>query len=133
MPINGATVLVGATGATTTGGTSITLSSDGHEIKNGVRIVDAAETNFLEQLQMTLKARHPQKQSDGSYSKAKRWATIVKPYQIASGDYVFNLARIETEIHHETPEADAMSIYMLGAQFFYDADFGLFLKSGSLL
>jgi len=121
-----------ATGGTTTGGTAMALSSDGVEVKNGIHVADAAETNFLVRTNVTLKTRNPQKQADGTYSKAKRWYTVVVPKQIASGEIVFNLVRIEEEIHPETTAAEQTNIEMLGAQYFTDSDLDGFRQSGSL-
>lgn len=121
-----------ATGGTTTAGAAMALSSDGVEVKNGIHVADMAETNFLIRTNITLKTRNPQKQSDGSYSKAKRYATIVVPKQIASGEIVFNLVRNEIEAHPETTEAELTNLHMLGAQFYTDSDFAAFRSNGSL-
>lgn len=121
-----------ATGGTTTGGTAMALSSDGQEVKNGIHVADMGESNFLVRTNMTLKTRNPQKQSDGSYSKAKRYATIVVPKLLASGDYSYNLVRIEVEAHPETTSAELTNLHMLGAQIFTDSDLTAFLTTGSL-
>jgi hypothetical protein len=121
-----------STGGTTTGGTAMALSSDGVVVKNGVHVADMAESNFLVRTNATFRTRNPQKQSDGSYSKAKRWATIVVPKELASGEICFNLVRIEVEAHPETTDAELTNIHMLGAQVFTDSDLTAFLKNGSL-
>lgn len=121
-----------ATSGTTVGGTAMALSSDGVEVKNGVHVADMAESNFLLRTNATLKTRNPQKQSDGSYSKAKRYGTIVVPKQLASGEIVFNLVRNEIEAHPETTDAELTNLHMLGAQFYTDSDLADFRKNGSL-
>lgn len=121
-----------ATSGTTVGGTAMALSSDGQEVKNGVHVADMAESNFLIRTNMTLKTRNPAKQSDGSYSKAKRYATIVVPKLLASGDYAFNLVRVEVEAHPETSTSELTNLHMLGAQIFTDSDLTAFLQNGSL-
>jgi hypothetical protein len=125
-------LLKNATGASATGGTALSLTSDGVEVKNGIHVSDPDETNFLLKTNMTLKNRNPQKQADGSYSKAKRYATIVVPKIIASGEVVYNLVRIEVEAHHETTSAELTNLHLLGSQVFFDADLQPFLNSGSL-
>jgi hypothetical protein len=132
MTISALSLQKDATGGTTTGGTAMALSSDGQEVKNGIHVADMAETNFLVRTNATLKTRNPQKQSDGSYSKAKRYATIVVPKQIASGEISFNLVRIEVEAHPESTDAELTNLHMLGAQIFTDSDLTAFLKTGSL-
>lgn len=121
-----------ATGGTTTGGTAMSLTDDGQDVKNGIHVADAGEPNFLVRTNLTLRTRNPQRQSDGTYSKAKRFATVVVPKVITSGDVVYNLVRIEVEAHPETTDAELTNLHMLGAQIFTDADLEAFLKTGSL-
>jgi hypothetical protein len=121
-----------ATGGTTTGGTAMALSSDGVDVKNGIHVADMAEDNFLVRTNITLKTRNPQKQPDGSYSKAKRYATIVVPKEIASGEIVYNLRRLESEDHPETTAAERTNLDMLAAQVYTDSDLAAFRSNGSL-
>lgn len=132
MGINTLSLMKNATGGTTTGGTAMALSSDGQEVKNGVHVADMSETNFIVRTNVTLKTRNPQRLSDGSYSKAKRYGTLVVPKLLASGEVSFNLIRIEIEAHPETTDAELTNLHMLGAQFFTDSDLTAFLKTGSL-
>lgn len=132
MSISTLSLQKNATGGTTTGGTAMALASDGVSVKNGIHVADMAETNFLVRTNLTLKTRNPAKQSDGTYSKAKRYATIVVPKAIASGEVVFNLVRIETEAHPETTDAELTNLFMLGAQLLTDSDLTAFFKTGSL-
>jgi hypothetical protein len=131
MPITGLSLMKDATGGTTTAGTALAFSSDGVDVKNGVHIA-AMGQDFLDRTNITLKTRNPQKQSDGTYSKAKRYATLVAPKTIASGEVVFPLVRIEVELHPEMTAAEVTNIRMLGAQLFTDADLLSFLEDGSL-
>lgn len=132
MSISTLSLQKNATGGTTTGGTAMALASDGVSVKNGIHVADMAETNFLVRTNLTLKTRNPAKQSDGTYSKAKRYATIVVPKAIASGEVVFNLVRIETEAHPEMTDAELTNLFMLGAQLLTDSDLTAFFKTGSL-
>lgn len=132
MSISNLSLQKNATGGTTTGGTAMALSSDGVSVKNGIHVADMGEVNFLVRTNLTLKTRNPAKQADGTYSKAKRFATIVVPKAIASGEVVFNLVRIETEAHPETTDAELTNLMMLGAQLLTDSDLTAFFKTGSL-
>lgn len=132
MTISALSFMKDATGGTTTAGAAMALSSDGQEVKNGVHVADMSETNFLIRTNATLKTRNPQKQSDGSYSKAKRYGTIVVPKLLASGEICFNLVRNEIEAHPETTDAELTNLHMLGAQFYTDSDLADFRKNGSL-
>jgi hypothetical protein len=132
MGISTLSLMKNATGGTTTGGTAMALTSDGVDVKNGVHVADAAESNFLVRTNLTLKTRNPARQADGSYSKAKRNVTIVVPKALASGEVCFNLVRIEVETHPETVAAELTNLHMLGAQVFTDSDLASFLQSGNL-
>lgn len=121
-----------ATSGTTTGGAAMALSSDGQEVKNGVHVADMSEADFTVRTNLTLKTRNPVKQADGSYSKAKRFITIVVPKALDDLSIVFNLVRIEVEAHPKTTDAELTNLHMLGAQMFTDVDLTAFLKTGSL-
>lgn len=132
MSISTLSLQKNATGGTTTGGTAMALSSDGVSVKNGIHVADMNEVNFLVRTNLTLKTRNPAKQADGTYSKAKRFATIVVPKIITSGEVVFNLVRVETEAHPQMTDAELTNLMMLGAQLLTDSDLTAFFKTGSL-
>jgi hypothetical protein len=121
-----------ATGGTTTGGTAMALSSDGVDVKNGIHLADMSELNFIIRSNMTLRTRNPVLQNDGSYSKAKRYITIVVPKILADGSVSFPLRRIECEDHPEMTAAEITNLNMLAAQVFTDSDLANFLLYGSL-
>lgn len=132
MGFQALSLMKNATGATITGGTAMALSSDGQEVKNGVHVADMGDDNFITRANVTFKTRNPARQSDGSYSKAKRFVTVVVPKQLTSGDIAFNLVRIEMEVHPETSASEQTNLQMLGAQVFTDSDLTAFLRNGSL-
>jgi hypothetical protein len=121
-----------ATGGTTTGGSSIPLSSDGVAVKNGVHVADMTEADFTLRTNMSLRTRNPVRNVDGSYTKAKRYITIVVPKDLGDDGVVFNLVRIEIEAHPKTTEAELTNLHMLGAQMFTDSDLADFRMYGSL-
>lgn len=132
MPINGLVLKKNATGATITAGTDITFESDGTDVKNGVHVTDIGESNFLVRTNITFKTRNPSVQPDGSYSKAKRNATIVVPKILTDGSVSFNLVRVETEIHPESSASEILNLHLLGAQYFTDPDLESFRNIGSI-
>lgn len=132
MPILGLSLQQDATGGTTTGGTAMALSSDGQEVKNGIHVADMGESDFTVRTNMTLRTRNPQKQADGTYSKGKRWVTIVVPKDLGDDGIVFNLIRIEMEVHPKTLASELLNLEMLGAQVFTDSDLADFRANGSL-
>jgi hypothetical protein len=132
MPITGLELQQDATGGTTTGGTSMALSSDGVEVKNGVHVADMSEADFTIRSNMSFRTRNPQRLADGTYSKGKRYVTIVVPKDLGDDGIVFNLVRIEVEVHPKATVAEQTNLHMLGAQVFTDADIQDFLLNGSL-
>jgi hypothetical protein len=123
-----------ATSGTTVGGTATALSSDGVDVKNGVHIADMTETDFTVRTNIMFRNRNPSRLSDGSYTKGKRFITVVVPKDLGddAGGVVFNLIRIEVEAHPKTTVAELTSLHMLGAQMFTDSDVTDFLVNGSL-
>lgn len=131
MPISGLTLMKDATGGTTTAGTAITLQDDGVEVKNGRHVGDMGD-DFITRTNLTFRTRNPQRNADGTYTKAKRWGTIVVPKVLADGSISYDLVRIEMEVHPETTAAEQVNLEMLAAQFFTDADLASFRRNGSL-
>lgn len=132
MSIENMSLLKDATAGSVTGGTAMALSSDGVEVKNGKHLADSGESNFLIRTNMTLRTRNPVRQADGTYTKGKRWVTVVSPKILADGTTTFNLSRHEIEIHPETTDAEISNMLFLGAQVFTDSDLTSFHKIGSL-
>jgi hypothetical protein len=132
MSISALSLMKNATSGTVTGGTAMALSSDGEEVKNGVHVADMSESDFTIRTNMTLRTRNPVKQPDGSYSKGKRWMTIVVPKSLDDGSIVFNLVRQEMEIHPKTTTAEIANIELLASQMWTDSDLSDFRRNGSL-
>lgn len=132
MSISSLSLQKDATGMTVTAGTPLTLSSDGVEVKNGVHVADMNEADFTIRTNITFRTRNPQFLSDGSYTKAKRFATIVVPKNLGVDGIVFNVVRIEVEAHPKTTLAELTNLHLLGAQIFTDADLASFRNNGSL-
>lgn len=132
MPINGSTIMMGATGGTITGGTSATFSQDGVEVKNGIHVADSSEADFTIRPNATFRNRNPELLPDGSYSKAKRSISYVKPKKLTSGSVVFNVARIELEMHPEMSVTEVANLRYEAAQMLLDADFTNFITLGTL-
>lgn len=132
MPISGATVMAGATGITVTAGTSKTYSPNGVVVPSGIQIADTAETDYRIRKNMTFKNRQPTLDSLGVYSKDKKGATYVQPKILASGKTVFNLIRVEREVHPESTAAEALELNYIAAQLVSDPDFASLWSVGSL-
>lgn len=133
MPIQNMIIKAGATSLSVTGGTDITYTPDGTVIEGGVHTANAAQPDFRIRENITWKNKQPALQPDGSYSKAKRSAVIVFPKLLASGKTVFNLCRLELEVHPETSVAEALNLQLQAAQLLTDSDNASFWSAGSLL
>lgn len=132
MSIFDLALVADATSGSITGGTAMTLEEDGVVVPNGVHLADMGVEDFLVRPHITLRTRVPQKQSDGTYSKAKRYGTIVVPRMLDSGLIVYDLVRIEKEFYPSLTAAGHTNLDLLGAQFFIDANLANFRKFGSL-
>jgi hypothetical protein len=133
MPISGMTILDDSTAqAAPTGGSAVTLEEDGVTVANGKHVADSGNADFLTRLNATFRNRPPALQADGSWSKAKRSAMIVQPKELADGSYVFNLVRVELEIHPESTATEVQTLRYNGSQLLTDADVDDFISTGSL-
>lgn len=131
MAVQNASILAGATIAPS-GGSAITYSPNGQTIQNGVQLIDAAVTDYRIRPTVTLKVKNPVLDSNSVYSKDRKSILLVEPIILASGKVVFNLLRIEREIHPETSAANAFGFNTKGAQLLTDSDFTNFWAAGSL-
>lgn len=132
MPINGMTLLSGAT-VSAAGGTSKTFNVDGIQVKSGIHVSDMSVTDFRVRPGITFKSRMPTKRADGSWQKGKFSATIVVPKLLADGKTVeYPLGRIELEPHAESTDAEIVAILCYMAQVCFDSDTISFMKTGSL-
>jgi len=132
MSLQNATLMDGATAMAPTGGSTMTFTPDGTVVPNGVHTANSAQTDFRIRENMTIKVKNPSLGTDGVYSKDKKSITYVEPKILASGKVVFNLIRIEREVHPESTAAEALNLSMMGAQILSDSDFLSFWSGGSL-
>lgn len=131
MSVQNASIQAGATIAPT-GGSAVTYTPNGQTIQNGIQLIDAAVTDYRIRPTVTLKVKNPVLDSNSVYSKDRKSILLVEPILLASGKVVFNLIRIEREVHPETTAANALGFNTKAAQLLTDADFTAFWASGSL-
>lgn len=131
MPVQNASISAGAT-ISAAGGTAVNYTPNGITIQNGVQLIDAAITDYRIRPTLTLKVKAPVLDKDMVYSKDRKSMLLVEPILLASGRVVFNLLRIEREIHPETTAANALSFNTKGAQLLTDVDFTHFWSAGSI-
>lgn len=132
MALQNAVVKTGASAMTPTGGSDETFTPDGVAVANGLHLADAAQTDFRIRKNMSVKNKVSTLSATGEYSKDKKSITFVAPKILANGKTVFNLIRIEREVHPESTAAESLDLNMIGAQLLTDADFTAFWASGSM-
>lgn len=131
MGIEQITLKQDATSAAITGGTDLVFESDGQPVNGGIHVMAPAVTDFRVRPNITFKTKSPVL-NNGVYSKGKRWITPVFPKILADGTTVYNLSRIEIEVHPETTEAERSNQILITAQLLFNAAVQSFLTSGSL-
>lgn len=132
MSVENCTLKEDATSLTTVGGTDITFTEDGVEVSGGIHVSAAGVTDFTVRPHITAKNRNPVLQGDGTWTKAKRTVTAVFPKTLSNGNTVFNLVRIDQEVHPETSATDALNIKLMGSQILASSEFANFFAAGSL-
>lgn len=133
MSLQNAAIATGATSVAVTGGSQITFSPDGQAVVNGIHLVVTADVDFRTRRNLTVKQKSPTlNTSTGEYSKDRKSLTYVVPKILENGKTVFNLIRIEREVHPESSAADAFELNMVGAQLVSDPDFDGFWATGTL-
>lgn len=131
MPINGATILEGAT-CSATGGTAKTFSQNGANIKNGVQVVDTSVIDSRLRPAFTATSRVAAQQPDGKWSFERRDLTLVRPKLLADGSVAFNSVRVIFAFHPESSAAEIAELKGSACQPLFDADFANYFLIGSL-
>ena len=132
MGLKNMSLLAGTT-VSSTGGTAVVFTDDSVSIQNGVHLVVPADADYQTRRSVTAKCKPPTVDAvTGVYSKDKKSLTLTLPLVLPSGKVVFNLIRIEREVHPSLPAASALELNKLGAQLLTDADTDGFWTAGSL-
>lgn len=132
MGLKNMSLITGGTVATT-GGAALTFAEDGVSIQNGLHLMVPADADYQTRRQVTAKYRPPVLDSKTNvYGKDKKSLTLTQPIVLADGKVVFNVIRIEREVHPSVTAAAALDLCVLGAQLLVDADCVAFWATGSL-
>lgn len=132
MSVDNCTFKENATGLTPVGGTDVTYTEAGVSVPGGINVANAAQVDFRIRENITFKNRNPTKQSDGSFSKAKRSVVHLFPKLIASGEVVYNLVRTDFEIHPETTAAEIANMRFQAGQVNTSTETTNFITAGTL-
>lgn len=131
MPLQNASILDGAS-ISATGGTSVTLSTDGLQVPSGIHLIDASVTDYRARPNVTCRNKVPVIQPDGTYGKGRRSTVLAFPKVLESGKQGFPCVRIELEDFPEMSVAEIDKMLNWAAQVLTDPDFVSFWRTGSL-
>jgi hypothetical protein len=132
MSLKNMSVQTGATFGAMVGGTALVFSDDGVTIPNGVHLVVPATSDYRVRQSITAKYKPPAVATDGVYGKDKKTFSYTVPQILASGKIVFNVVRVEREVHPELSAAAALDLLVIAGQLCFDADTTNFWAAGSL-
>lgn len=131
-PLDGASVLSGATMAPT-GGTAINFSSAG--IRSNVVTLNCDEdTDYRTRRQVVCTAKEPKPSSTApnGYTQARSKTVLKSPLELDNGEITVNTVTIEFAFDVETSAAEVDELQVLAAQLITDADFDELWNTGNL-
>lgn len=132
MGLKTMSLLAGAT-VSATGGTALAFLDDGVSIQNGVHLVVPADADYQTRRQATAKVRQPVVDpKTGAYGKDRKTISFTVPQVLADGKVVFNVIRVEREVHPSLSAANALELNKIGAQLLVDSDCADFWAAGTL-
>jgi hypothetical protein len=115
------------------GGSALAFATDGVSIANGLHLMVPADADYQTRRQVTVKNRPPAfDQKTSSYGKDKKTMSLTLPLVLVDGRVVFNVIRVEREVHPTLTAAAALELNKLAAQLLTDADTTDFWANGSL-
>lgn len=134
MPLQNASILNGAT-VSASGGTAVTLTTDGQKVNNGIHLINAANTDFRTRQNVSVRTIQPTLGSTGMWSKGKKQMSLVHPKVLASGISAgvqeFPYFRLELGDHPEMTQGEIDALRVWAAQLIIDPDFDAFWRTGS--
>lgn len=116
-----------------TGGSALAFADDGVAIANGVHLVVPSDADYQTRRQVTAKYRPPTLDpKTNSYGKDKKSISLTLPQVLTNGSVVFNVIRIEREVHPSLAAASVTELNKLASQMLIDTDLDAFWATGSL-
>lgn len=132
MAISGCILNKDVTSIAVTGGTAVTFTTDGVEVKAGKHVANTSEADFRLQQHLTFKNFPPKRRVDGTFSLGTRIRTTTVPYLEASTGMVhYHTIKIEESYAVAIPAANIKSGRFLAAQTLFDSDLEAFNTGGS--
>lgn len=115
------------------GGSALAFADDGVQVPNGVHLIVPSDTDYETRRSATAKYRPPSYDAaTGAYNKDKKSISLTLPLILTNGKIVFNVIRVEREVHPSLAAASAVELNKLAAQLLTDPDTDNFWANGSL-
>lgn len=115
------------------GGSALVFADDGVTISNGVHLIVPADADYQTRRTVTAKYKPPTVvPKTGAYGKDKKSISLTLPQVLTDGSVIFNVIRIEREVHPSLPAETAVEMNNLAAQLLVDSDVTAFWATGSL-
>lgn len=125
--------LLASASVAASGGSALAFLDDGVSIQNGLHLIVPADTDYQTRRSVTAKVKQPTiDPKTGAYGKDRKTMSFTKPQVLADGKVIFNVIRIEREVHPSLAAADALEMNKLAAQMLVDSDCADFWASGTL-
>jgi hypothetical protein len=115
-----------------TGGTDLVFADDGQTVQNGVHSVVPADSSYATRRQMTAKYNAPTLSPQGEFNRDRKSVSLTVPMTTAAGKVVYNVIRVERQVHPEFADADCVKLNSLCAQALFDSETTSFWAAGSL-
>lgn len=132
MALKNMSLLASAT-VSASGGSALAFTDDGVAIPGGVHLVASGDTDYQTRRSCTAKYKAPSLDPvSGQYGKDKKSISLTKPIVLSTGKVVFNVIRVEREVHPSLSAAECTELNKLAAQLLIDSDTDNFWGVGSL-
>lgn len=133
MPINGLSIMDGATGFTVTGGTALAFTDVGQIVANGINVAATSIADFRVRPHVTFKNKNPQRKSNGTFTQGTRTIIYTNPYlDPVTGVVHYDTFTIERRYSSVIPAATLANNRKNATQLLIDSDTENFNSVGSL-
>ena len=132
MGLKTMSLLTGAT-VSASGGSALAFAENGVSVTNGLQLIVPADADYQTRRSVTVKIKQPTVDpKTGVYSKDRKTMSLTLPMVLSDGKVVFNVIRVEREVHPSLSAANALELNKLAAQMLIDSDVTDFWAAGSL-
>lgn len=132
MGLKTMSLLTGAT-VSASGGSALAFAENGVSVTNGLQLIVPADADYQTRRSVTVKVKQPTVDpKTGVYSKDRKTMSLTLPMVLSDGKVVFNVIRVEREVHPSLSAANALELNKLAAQMLTDSDATDFWAAGSL-